>query len=1008
MSPELLTKIGEFELKEKLGQGGYGAVYKARDSLGRDVAIKILTGFGDDATTINSFKKEAATLAKLQHPNIVTVYQFGVDNTRPYLAMEYLQGQPLSAIIKTRRELHLVEKLDIIIQGTEGLKHAHENNVIHRDIKPHNLMVVENAEKSVVVKLIDFGIAQGEASKSQSQSIAGSLPYMSPEHFVQRRTPWCDVFSMGVVLYELLTGGIVPYASDRDELPVAYGKLMSQDPALPLSRHVSDLPPGLEEVVAKAICKQKLSGYETAEEFLFELSRVQDNVKSQYVTERLAEVDAAIKRQDATAAYELCNGILRVDPKNTPANRKKFELRKLLEESKRNQKLRDMCIRAEGAIHEKRFDEAQRQLAEALQIDPSSPTVAQLQQKLADIRRVQARIDELVRSAQQAQISGNLDQASTAIREAASLDRSNTEVLRFQAEIDRRCAQEHNLVEQARALVHEQRFREASTVIRELESMAPRSERVLALKELATREYREYVRRTEIAAYLNEAQQLAVPGTLQQARSKLDEAISKYPDERSLLELRAIVEQQQEEFARRQFVEEKARAAEQAIQSKNYVDAIALLEQARLRVPDSKLEVLLSKAKEKAQAQAAEKRLEQYLKSAKTSLGRGDAASAVVTLEMAQSEFGATDQQILALLNEARSTAERQAREAAEREEARKSAEREALRLAAEREEINAAIADAMAAAQHGDFASGLRLIEENASKFGMRPELSQAANQIKSARTADVTAHIETLLAEAGKEAQANNYQAALDAIERAKTFTDFAAPAAVAKLKTAEQQIRRTQQEQENSATRIIQGSVVPPPPAERDADSATIRNYDADSATIRTSPTGSAAAPARAPVREPEQETRRLEAPPRTATAPRPVPVEPLPPPPAPKKTPWLIPAVGAAIVVVAALIGYLVFGGSSAVEVRFEANPAGTDVFVNGEHCSAPCAVKLKAGKYAVEATHDQYTRLPAHHPARPDRRRFRIGTVVFSGKGRWSGGGKHLSDRKLCSQCGTRC
>src|SRR5205085_6596041 len=231
------------------------------------------------------------------------------------------------------------------------------------------------------------------------------------------------------------------------------------------------------------------------------------------------------------------------------------------------------------------------------------------------------------------------------------------------------------------------------------------------------------------------------------------------------------------------------------IQSKNYVDAIALLEQARLRVPDSKLEVLLSKAKEKAQAQAAEKRLEQYLKSAKTSLGRGDAASAVVTLEMAQSEFGATDQQILALLNEARSTAERQAREAAEREEARKSAEREALRLAAEREEINAAIADAMAAAQHGDFASGLRLIEENASKFGMRPELSQAANQIKSARTADVTAHIETLLAEAGKEAQANSYEAALDAIERAKTFTDFAAPAAVAKLKTAEQQIRRAQ---------------------------------------------------------------------------------------------------------------------------------------------------------------------------------------------------------------------
>ncbi|HET9741799.1 MAG TPA: serine/threonine-protein kinase, partial [Terriglobales bacterium] len=216
MSPDTLAKIGDYELKEKLGQGGYGAVYRARDPIGRDVAIKVLTSFGDDNNTIEGFKKEATTLARLSHRNIVTVYQFGVDNGRPYLAMEYLQGQPLSAIIKAHREMHLVEKLDIIIQASEGLRHAHENKVIHRDIKPHNLMVVENS----VVKLIDFGIAQGDNSKSQSrQEIAGSLPYMSPEHFVQKRTPWCDIFSMGVVLYELLSGGQVPYASDRDDLP---------------------------------------------------------------------------------------------------------------------------------------------------------------------------------------------------------------------------------------------------------------------------------------------------------------------------------------------------------------------------------------------------------------------------------------------------------------------------------------------------------------------------------------------------------------------------------------------------------------------------------------------------------------------------------------------------------------------------------------------------------------------------------------------------------------------
>src|SRR5579864_4133269 len=301
MAQEVLSRIGEYELKEKLGQGGYGAVYKARDQLGRDVAIKILTAFGDDTNTIEGFRKEATTLARLSHRNIVTVYQFGVDAGKPFLAMEYLQGQPLSALIKSRREMHLVEKLDIIIQATEGLRHAHENKVIHRDIKPHNLMVVENS----IVKLIDFGIAQGDGSKSQSrQEIAGSLPYMSPEHFVQKRTPWCDIFSMGVVLYEFLTGGNVPYASDRDDLPVAYHKLMSNEPAPPLSSYIQDLPPGLEEVVAKAIAKQKLNGYETAEEFVFELGRIQETVKADFVNQLLGASNDAVNRQDYKVAHD--------------------------------------------------------------------------------------------------------------------------------------------------------------------------------------------------------------------------------------------------------------------------------------------------------------------------------------------------------------------------------------------------------------------------------------------------------------------------------------------------------------------------------------------------------------------------------------------------------------------------------------------------------------------------------------------------------------------------------
>lgn len=989
MPPETLTKIGDYELREKLGQGGYGAVYKARDSMGRDVAIKILTGFGDDANTIKAFQKEASTLARLQHPNIVSVFQFGVDNGRPFLAMEYIQGSPLSVLIRMRKELHLVEKLDIIMQATEGLKHAHENNVIHRDIKPHNLMVVESPEKSLVVKLIDFGIAQGEASRSQSQSIAGSLPYMSPEHFVQKRTPWCDVFSMGVVLYELLASGTVPYASDRDELPVAYGKLMSNEPALPISRHVPELPPGLEEVVAKVINKQKLSGYETAEEFLFELSRIQDVVRAQFVSERLTEVDSAVRNQESTQAFELVNRILRVDPKNATANRKKFELKKLLEEARRNQQVRAICVQAEGAIQERQFDTAQRSLEEARQLDPGSPTVAQLQQKLADIRNLQEKINTLVRTAQDHGRSGRWQEASSAIREAADLDRSNTNVLKFQAEIERRVAQEHGLIEQARGLLHDQRFREASGVIRELEAMAPRSERVVALKELAVREHREYIRRTEIAAYQADSQHLVSEGNLAGARTRVEEGIAKYPDERSLLDLRASIEQQQEEMARRQFVDEKLRAGEQAVKAKNFVDAIAILEQAIRRVPDPALETLLNQAKDKAKRQAAEKLREQYLKSAKESLAREDAASAVVTLEMAQSEFGAEDEQIRSLLEEARYTAERQARQAAEK--ARLEAERQAHE-AAEREEINATLIKARSAAHDGDFDSGLKLIEQTASKLGLRPELSAVTNEIKAARTAEVVARIDAIVQHANSEVEGQHFSLALEAIERGKALTEFATQGAVAKLKAAERHARKAQQDYEdqlrraaeeeeakrrqaeaeqNSATRVLSGGdpAMDAMTIRQDVDLDRTIRQDVDlDRTIRQDDQKTIVLPASAGGAAAAAKTARLPSTARPASQPsaaaaaparQPVVAEPAVEQTSSKK--WI--GIGAAAaVVVLAVVGYLVFGSSSAVQVRFETDPAGAQVSIDGQTCQSPCGLKIKPGRYTVKAAHDGYAAL----------------------------------------------
>jgi serine/threonine-protein kinase len=944
MPPEVLNKIGEYELKEKLGQGGYGAVYKARDQLGRDVAIKILTAFGDDSNTIEGFRKEATTLARLGHRNIVTVYQFGVDGGKPFLAMEYLQGQPLSALIKSRREMHLVEKLDIIIQATEGLRHAHENKVIHRDIKPHNLMVVENS----IVKLIDFGIAQGDGSKSQSrQEIAGSLPYMSPEHFVQKRTPWCDIFSMGVVLYELLTGGHVPYASDRDDLPVAYHKLMSNDPPPPLSTYVQDLPPGLEEVVAKAISKQKMNGFETAEEFLFELARVQDTVKGEFVGQLLKAVNDAAAAQDYGVAHDLVERILRVDPNNGPAKRKQFELKKYIQQHQRNEQIRHICLRVEESMASKKFDLAEVQLEDARRVDPSSDTVKMLQQRVAERRELQKQIDVLIADAQRAGSAGNWGSAEKAVDEALEREASNTRALEFREAIRRAVAQESRIVEQAQVALRELKFQEAFELIRQAEAIAPQSERVNALKDLAVNAYKEDERRREVTAATQSAKDLLAQNNFPAAREHIDQALAKYRDERSLLELRAEIEKKREELQRQHFVEDTLRAGEQALRVKKYVDAIAIAEQAVRRVPDPRLQELLAKAKQKAQTQAVAKRREQYLNSAKDSMAREDAASAVVTLEMAQSEFGAEDQQIAGLLQQARAAAEVQARAAAEKEEqARKEAERKA-REASERQEINACVANAHACAQHGDFAAGLKYIEQAATKFGMRPELAAAANQIQAARVTHATAQIQTIIEHANSEADTQRFSLALQILERAKSLTEFASQTAVARLSAAEQKILNSAQDYE-SATKIFSPSGA--------SDAATIRQPEPS--VVRPAGTGSGAAAAAAPALIRPAASGTPAAAPSDSAVRRTPQVEPAPPQSSKK---ILIIAVSAVVLIVAAIGAYL-FLSPTMVDVRFDADPAGTAVAVNGETCQSPCSLKLKPGHYSLKATHDNYTPL----------------------------------------------
>lgn len=272
MSSKLLA--GRYELIEKIGDGGMAVVYKAKDRLlNRYVAIKILRPeFTKDAQFIESFKKESQAAAGLQHPNIVNVYDVGKDGNIYFIVMELIDGRPLSEVIEENAPLDYKTVIEIGKQVAAALSLAHKNHIIHRDVKPHNIMITKDG----TAKLADFGIAKAVSNstiinKDEGGQIMGSVHYFSPEQargkYVDEKS---DVYSLGIVLYEMLTGQ-VPFDGEN---AVQIALMHMNDEIKPPSQLVGGVPPALEKIILKATDKYQNNRYSNADELYEELSGV--------------------------------------------------------------------------------------------------------------------------------------------------------------------------------------------------------------------------------------------------------------------------------------------------------------------------------------------------------------------------------------------------------------------------------------------------------------------------------------------------------------------------------------------------------------------------------------------------------------------------------------------------------------------------------------------------------------------------------------------------------------
>ena len=273
----MISQLGRYNIIGELGQGAMGTVYKAVDPLiDRIVAIKTINlsmALDEKDEYESRFYQEAKAAGRLSHPNIVTIYDVGKSGEIAYIAMEFLQGRELRDLLNEGKRMPVEQVINIVAQVAQGLAYAHEHGIVHRDVKPSNIMIVRDGH----VKITDFGIARmaSAAVRTQTGMVLGSPKYMSPEQVVGKLTDQrSDIFSLGVVLYEMLTGQ-APFAGENINA-IMYQTLNSIPP--PPSTLSPNVPEMLNFIVAKALAKKLEHRYQDAKEFAGDLHACRDRL----------------------------------------------------------------------------------------------------------------------------------------------------------------------------------------------------------------------------------------------------------------------------------------------------------------------------------------------------------------------------------------------------------------------------------------------------------------------------------------------------------------------------------------------------------------------------------------------------------------------------------------------------------------------------------------------------------------------------------------------------------
>ena len=433
----MLSKLGKYEIEAELGSGGMGVVYRAIDTrLGRPVALKTMSpAVLGNPEVLKRFYREAQAAGQLHHPNIVTIYDIDEADGIPFIAMELLEGEDLEKVIAERRDLPLHRRLDIIVQTCRGLHYAHEHGVVHRDMKPGNIVV----QPKGLVKIVDFGIARvGATTLTRTGAVMGTVMYMSPEqirgHAVDARS---DIFAVGVILYELLTFRS-PFPGE--DIPAILFKIVHEPPE-PVSLHLPQCPADLELIALRALEKERDQRYQTADEMAIELQSLSDSLRHDMLGVYLKQGERAIQEQKLTIAQECLSKVLEIDSSHELAKTLLDRIRDEAGRKQRAQKIEQYLQHARDSLESKQYAEALIFVDEVLRLDPRHETAKQLKQKAVEKHERDLRIARHLERAEKCAAAGDLASAKKELDAVLNIDREHQTALKMSGWLERELAE---------------------------------------------------------------------------------------------------------------------------------------------------------------------------------------------------------------------------------------------------------------------------------------------------------------------------------------------------------------------------------------------------------------------------------------------------------------------------------------------------------------------------------------------------------------------------------------